>query len=354
MLNTSTLSSVYFTNNHNDILLNLVNQKHYDTVFILADENTTRLCLPLFEASILQNSHLISIKSGESEKNLRTLEYIWTNFINNKASRKSVLINCGGGVIGDMGGLAASLFKRGIDFINIPTTLLAQVDASVGGKLAIDFSGLKNEIGIFKSPNAVIINAQFLNTLPKREIISGFAEMLKHGLIYNKQLFNELLNLDIKTMHDYTLLQNYIKQSVTIKAHFVDTDPTEKNIRKALNFGHTIGHAIESLLLETQTPLLHGEAILIGFICETYLATHQCNFNRQEFTQITAQLKPYLPKITINTEWYNQIWELMQHDKKNENQKINFTLLSEPGKYLINCEANKQLVFESINYFNAI
>jgi len=250
----------------------------YSTLFVLVDENTKKWCWPkLKNLSSFKKATIIEIPSGEDQKNLETCKKIWK--LLETGDRYSLLINLGGGVITDIGGFTASTFKRGIKFINIPTTLLSQVDASVGGKVGINFEGLKNEIGLFSNPKAVFIDTYFLETLDERNIKSGFAEIIKHALICDYSYWNEI-------QRESTNIEKMIRRSIEIKSDIVHLDPDEKHDRKSLNFGHTIGHAIESISHKSESPLLHGEAIAIGMICETYISNKICSLNRNYMTEI--------------------------------------------------------------------
>ncbi|XHR97363.1 3-dehydroquinate synthase family protein [Mucilaginibacter sp. UC70_90] len=261
--------SVYFDNSL-DELVDFIKKGNYSKFFILADENTGAHCLPLLTSKLtdFNNYDLIEVSSGEESKNIDFCVGVWKMLIDFGADRKSLMINLGGGVITDMGGFAASTYKRGIDFVQVPTTLLSQVDASVGGKTGIDVDGIKNIIGTFTMPKAVFIAHEFLQSLPPRQILSGLAEMLKHGLIVDAAYWNKLKNSDLKNPS-----VELVHRSVQIKNEITIQDPHEKGIRKALNFGHTIGHAVETYsLLHDEDSLSHGEAVAIGMICESYLA----------------------------------------------------------------------------------
>jgi 3-dehydroquinate synthase len=345
------ISDVVFTNDSNtfnEIFSQFTDKK----TFILVDENTEKYCLPEIEKYLPSNFYLIKIKSGERKKNIESVKYIWRTLSRQGADRKSLLINLGGGVIGDMGGFAASTFKRGISFINIPTTLLAQVDASVGGKTGFDFMGLKNEIGCFNAPEKVIIYPQFLKTLDEENILSGFAEMIKHALIHDSNHYQKLKSFDIRSNNfDYDELLKLIKQSVNIKSYFVESDPYEKNIRKALNFGHTFGHAFESYFLATDKELLHGKAVAFGMIFDAFLSNKKCMFPIESLFDITEFITHLYGKLKFTKNDYEKLFALMQHDKKNEQQQVNFTLLSAIGEVKINQTADKSEIFEAFDYY---
>lgn len=323
-------------------------------IFLATEENVDRIWISKFNNFF--ESHGIKkvvIPAGESNKKLESAAIIWEFLSKNGGDRKSLLINIGGGMLTDLAGFAATTFKRGIDFLNVPTTLLSQVDASVGGKTGINFNGLKNEVGTFKEPVAVIINTDFLKTINQENFISGFAEMIKHGLIKSQEHLTELKEFNIKNI-DYDLLQEVISHSVNVKEYFVSNDPTEKNIRKALNFGHTAGHAFESLAMNQNRPILHGYAVAFGMILELFLSEKKCNFPEKEFTELTRWLLNIYGKFEIETNDFDQLYELMTHDKKNEAGRINFTLLPEIGKIEINRNCEKELIFEALDYYKRL
>ncbi len=291
----------------------------YSKVAILVDENTKRDCL--FKLPQIENALIIEIKSGEEYKNLSTCNFIWEQLTINNFDRNALLINLGGGVIGDIGGFCAATYKRGLEFIHIPTTLLAMVDASVGGKVGIDFKGFKNQIGIFNNPNAVLIYPKFLETLEESELKSGFAEVVKHALISDNSLWLKLKNTPFADL-DW---EDIIDTSVHIKNKIVLADPFEKGERKKLNFGHTFGHAIESYYLEKGTPISHGEAVFMGMILETEISDlSETNKNEIKNYILSDFALPYTPNKTY-------LHKFLLNDKKNQNEKINFTLLSGIG-----------------------
>jgi 3-dehydroquinate synthase len=267
-----------------------------------------------------------------------------------EADRKSLMINLGGGVITDMGGFVASTYKRGIDFVNIPTTLLSQVDASVGGKTGIDIDNVKNMVGTFTLPKAVFIEHEFLNTLSERESLSGFAEVIKHGLIADKAYYQTLKNSNFKQLDPAIVLR-----SVEIKNQVVTEDPKEQNLRKILNFGHTIGHAVESYALNhDQKPLTHGEAIAIGMICEAFLSQRYNHLEEAELKDITSYITSLYPKYTIAQDSFETLLKLMQSDKKNEHGQILFSLLDHIGHCEYNCRVTEKDILESLVYYNSI
>lgn len=323
----------------------------YDRIFVLTDENTQRLCQPLI-ANIpsLEKAQYITIKADDTYKTLEALADVWTFLSQNGASRKSMMINLGGGMVTDLGGFAASTFKRGIQYINIPTTLLGAVDAAVGGKTGINFNGLKNEVGVFNPAHAVIINSQFFKTLDQQNVLSGYAEMLKHGLISTEQEWKNLLTFDFDNI-DYDHLTQLVGESVLIKEHVVTEDPYEKGIRKALNLGHTVGHAFESLSFEENRPVMHGYAVAWGLVCELYLSQKQTGFPSDKLRQTIDFIRRNYGTFAFNCKQYDRLYELMTHDKKNEDDIINFTLLGNVGDIRINQKASKEEIFEALDFY---
>lgn len=323
-------------------------------VFLATEETVNNLWVKKFDFFLETNGiGKVVVPSGEENKKIGSVEKIWKFLSDNGGDRKSLLINIGGGMLTDLAGFAATTFKRGIDFLNIPTTLLSQVDASVGGKTGINFNGLKNEIGTFKEPVAVIINTGFLKTIDRENFISGFAEMIKHGLIYSPEHLSELEKFDLNNI-DYNLLQEIIGHSVAVKEYFVSNDPTEKNIRKALNFGHTVGHALESLAMQQNRPVLHGYAVAYGMIAELFLSAKICGFPHDDFEKLCNWLLKVYGKLEIDKNDFESVYELMTHDKKNESGRINFTLLSKPGQIEINQNCSRELVFEALEFYRGL
>lgn len=339
--------SIFFENSLQE-LDKFLTEKKYSKVFILVDSNTEIHCLPLLESALTNKDYdLIEITPGEENKNIDFCIGIWRMLLDFGADRNSILINLGGGVLTDMGGFAASTFKRGIDFVQVPTTLLSQVDASVGGKTGIDMDHVKNIIGTFTQPKAVFINTDFLATLDEREIRSGFAELIKHGMIYDASLFRQLK--DIKPSQ---ISPELIYRSIEIKNEVVKADPYEKGLRKILNFGHTIGHALESYsLIHDKVPLLHGEAIAIGFICEAYLSAKISGLKQEELSEIVNTLKATYPAYSIKLLSYPDLLEIMKNDKKNNAGQISFSLLSEIGKCGFDTFCSEADIFESLDYY---
>jgi 3-dehydroquinate synthase len=330
-------------------LVAAVGRCEYDKIFVLTDVHTQQLCLPVLIESI-GHVQTFAVGAEDLNKNIQTLVSVW-NFLSEKgASRHSLLINLGGGMITDLGGFAASTFKRGIDYINVPTTLLAMVDASVGGKTGINFNGLKNEIGVFNAANFVLIDTDFLRTLDHYNILSGYAEMLKHGLISDVSHWAELLNFDINDI-DYVLLKQLVGQSIQVKQRIVAQDPNERGIRKALNFGHTFGHAFESLALARQKPILHGYAVAYGMVCELYMSCLQSGFPKDKMRQTIHFIKENYGLFSFGCDDYDHLYQLMLHDKKNENDVINFTLLEDVGKIKINQQADRKTIEEVLDFY---
>lgn len=332
-------------------LVNAISECEHDRIFVLTDETTQQLCWPKIKNfKALKNSTPIIIKATDTHKNLDTLSQVWQALSNGGATRHSLMINLGGGMVTDLGGFAASTFKRGIDFINIPTTLLAMVDASVGGKTGINFGGLKNEIGVFSDSRFVIINTQFLDTLDHDNICSGYAEMLKHGLISDEHTWAELVTFDLDTP-DLSQLQRMVAESIKVKERIVESDPHEHGIRKALNLGHTMGHAFESFAMRRGTPILHGYAVAYGMIGELYMSARKTAFPTDRMHQTVRFIRENYGTINITCDDYPTLIELMHHDKKNTSGIINFTLLGNVGDIRINQTANEEEIKEALDFF---
>ncbi len=323
----------------------------HDRLFILTDEVTHRLCLPLLtECEYLNDAHVITIPSGDTHKTLDSASLVWQALQTHGATRHSLMINLGGGMVTDLGGFAASCFKRGIKFINIPTTLLAMVDASVGGKTGVNFGGLKNEIGVFNDSDYVILSTDFLRTLDSANLLSGYAEMLKHGLISNEKMWAELVNYDLHNP-DYALLSRMLADSVQVKERIVAEDPHEHGIRKALNVGHTAGHALESWSMRHDCPILHGYAVAFGIIVELYLSVTKTGFPTDKMRQTVQFIRSNYGTLGISCNDYNELLELMTHDKKNTAGIINFTLLHDIGGIELNQTASKEEITEALDFF---
>jgi len=323
-------------------------------IFILVDENTLEHCVPtlLLENKALHNAEIIEIDSGEENKTLDICYQLWKTLADYKADRSALLINLGGGVITDMGGFVASTYKRGIDFINIPTTLLSQIDASVGGKTGVDFEGLKNVVGVFNEPKGVFIHPNYLQTLDKREMLSGYAEALKHALIKDVAYWDKLGSGMLSDSNNW---EDLILTSINIKNNIVLNDPLEEGERKLLNFGHTIGHAVEAYsLTHDQNPIRHGEAVAIGIICESYISNHKNGLSAADLKLITDTIGSLYSTYQLDGSTYHELIELMKNDKKNEGSQINFTLLSKIGSANYNEEVDVELILESLNYYNEL
>jgi len=327
-------------------LSKIIKSGNYSKVAFLLDTNTLNHCFNKISNSIDFQYEKILIDDGEENKNLETSKKVWDRLIEYKFDRKSILINLGGGVICDLGGFVASTFMRGIDFINIPTTLLSQVDASVGGKLGIDYKNIKNVIGVFKEPNKVIIDTNYLITLPERELKSGYAEVIKHCLIRDKIMFDKIYNqewIDI----DWDFIINH---SIKIKSDIVKKDLKENGLRKILNFGHTIGHAIETTYLNKLDKFLHGEAIAIGMICEAYISNNFNKLRNDELEKITKYIRKVFKLSKV--EYYNEIIKNAYFDKKNLSDKIRTSALKGIGNCEYDIVINEDIIIQSLNYYN--
>lgn len=325
-------------------------------IFVLVDTNTHEYCLPQFLSNMESGDIIVEvmeIPEGEDHKTIDICTGVWEAMSEYYADRKSLLINLGGGVVTDLGGFVASTFMRGIDYINVPTSLLAMVDASVGGKTGVDLGALKNQIGVINEGSMVLIETSFLNTLPQNHMVSGYAEMLKHGLIQNQSYWDRLTNLDEM---DISALDQLIYDSVVIKNNIVSGDPSEKGLRKTLNFGHTLGHAIESYFLENadKTPLLHGEAIAIGMILEAYISSQLTGLTKTDLESITSGILHSFSKVTFNENDLKFIIDLLLYDKKNSHGIVKFVLLESIGKAKIDCEVSNDLIIEAFQYYQSV
>lgn len=342
---------VYFENKGYKELNALLTKKDYSSIFILVDENTFKDCYPSFIEILETNKRIevVEIESGEIHKNLDTCVGVWNALTELNADRNSLLITLGGGVITDLGGFVASTFKRGIDFVNIPTTLLSMVDASVGGKTGVDLGVLKNQIGLFANPEIVIIDENYLTTLHEREIRSGMAEIIKYGLTYDTKLLESINKLELSNI-------NYlIHRSIEIKNEIVLKDPKENGLRKVLNYGHTLGHAIESYFLESKDKknLSHGEAIAIGMVCEAYLSHKVLNLSSEKMIIVKNLIASLYKKVSIEQEDYDRIFDLLKHDKKNKNGQLNFVLLNDFEDFKLDCNVSNKLLEESIEFYTS-
>lgn len=343
-------NDIVFTKEINKALRTVLLEYKGQRMFILLDENTKKYCYPLIKEAFDIEPSIIFIPSGESYKTIETVSYIWNKLSDFRADRDSVLINLGGGVITDIGGFSAATFKRGIRFINVPTTLLSIVDASIGGKNGVNFGGYKNQIGTFSLPSKLIIFTGFLHTLPLREFTSGYAEMVKHALLSSEKSW-QILRVINPESPNYDALDKIIFESIKIKQGIVEQDPNETGIREALNFGHTIGHAMESFFNNKGKIILHGEAVAIGMIAELFLSNKKLMFDFEKLFEITEYLATYFQSFEIDYAGYKDIYEIMKHDKKNKAGKIRFTLLEKIGKFKINQVCDKEEIFQAINFY---
>ncbi len=322
-------------------------QNEFSKILVLVDQNTKKSCYASLKA-LLPTHKLVVIKSGENHKNLETCTTIWQAMTDYQMDRHSLLLNLGGGVIGDMGGFCAATYKRGIRFIQLPTTLLSQVDASVGGKLGIDFQGFKNHIGVFQLPDAVLIDPQFLKTLPAAELRSGFAEIIKHCLIQDATQWENIRKKDLEEQN----LEELIAHSVAIKQQVVAEDPTEKGLRKILNFGHTLGHAIETHFLDNPSKkLLHGEAVAAGMIAEAYLSFKLKMIDESTLLQIEEYIFAVYGKCQLTAEDLPAVLALTLQDKKNKGGQVRFSLLNAAGSCTYDVICNTRLMKEALLYY---
>lgn len=345
---TTTGHSIHFNDNCYTYLQDILLRENYSTLFVITDANTSQYCLPEFLSQVVTELpiEIIEIEPGESNKNITTCIEVWHALTELGADRKSLIINLGGGVVTDLGGFVASTFKRGIDFINVPTSLLSMVDASIGGKTGVDLGVLKNQIGVINNPIAVLIQTKFLDTLPATEMRSGLAEMLKHGLIADTDYWQKFLNLKTLTTDD---LGELIYHSVEIKKEVVEQDPTEKGLRKILNFGHTIGHAIESYFLDNpeKKTLLHGEAIAVGMILEAYFSLDKKFISIEEYQEIKNTIASIYDHVVFTEDDITNIMKLLVHDKKNVSGKVQFVLLDGIGKAIIDQIVENSLIISA-------
>ena len=334
-------------------LNDFLTEKTFSKIFILVDENTHEYCLPVLLGNLETDIsfEILEVEPGEEMKNIQTVNQLWEILTEMKADRKALIINLGGGVITDMGGFIASTYKRGIQFINIPTTLLSMCDASIGGKTGIDLMHYKNMVGTFSFPEKIFVYPQFLETLPYKELRSGFAEMLKHGLIADKSHWENLIQMQ---KIDTEGVVPHIQTSMSIKQEVVEKDFHEKNVRKTLNFGHTIGHAIESLCLEKENPILHGEAVALGMICETHLSNLEGLINKEDSETIIENIQKYYPFIDLSDFKEEDIFNLLLNDKKNVESKINFSLLSGIGSCVFDYECTTENIQKSLEFYKRL
>jgi 3-dehydroquinate synthase len=341
------LEKIVYSSQIEKDLVRYLSTRKYSKLGVIADSHTVQTCYPLIQSSLPEHA-VFAFDAGEIHKNLETCSQIWQWMTEQAFDRKALIINIGGGVTGDMGGFCASTYKRGIRFINIPTTLLSQVDASVGGKLGIDFMGYKNHIGVFTQPEAVIISDVFLKTLPEAELRSGYAEIIKHGLIANANYFESLKTENWASQN----WKDIIEVSVGIKESVVSRDPKEEGLRKILNFGHTIGHAVESHYLDTSNHLLHGEAIAVGMLAEAFLSQKYLRLGHEELQKIESKILGVFGKVSIPEDDFEAIISLCFQDKKNEGSILNFSLLTKIGHCEYNIAVGKEEILQSLRYYN--
>lgn len=343
--------NIIFTNEVNQALEQVLESMDFNKLFVLTDVNTAHFVLPKFGTSLSKyGATNISIKAGDVSKNVESLTQVWKQLGEGGGTRRSLLVNLGGGMVTDLGGFAASTFKRGIKFINIPTTLLSSVDAAVGGKTGINFNGLKNEVGVFNEADAVIISTMPLYTLPMEEVKSGFAEMLKHGLLSGREVFERLLAYDFSKYNADELLV-LLEESVNVKREIVRQDPHEKGLRRALNLGHTVGHAFESMAMKRQNPIPHGYAVAWGMIVELVLSHMQLGFDSDMLHRYADFVYSNYGAFHITCDDYPELISLMRHDKKSNSGEMNFSLLSGVGEIKINCEATEDDVKAALDIY---
>lgn len=342
---------IIFSNDVSAAIGGALGGMEYNKLFVLTDENTHHYVLDrLRDNRQIAEAWEIVIKAGDMHKNIDSVADVWKSLGENGATRKSVVINLGGGVVTDLGGFAASTFKRGIRFLNVPTTLLSAVDAAVGGKTGVNFGGLKNEIGVFNEADAVIISTKFFNTLPLEEVKSGYAEMLKHGLLKGAETYDKLLKYDFEH-GDADHLLALLKESVEVKAEIVRQDPHEQGIRRALNLGHTAGHAFESLAMRRKSPIPHGYAVAWGIVVEMVLSNMVYGLSSRRIQELARFIYENYGIFHIGCDDYDDIIELMSHDKKSEHGEMNFSLLAEIGDVRVNCEVSVEDVKNALDIY---
>ncbi len=336
-----------------EVFLEIITASESSKTFVIADENTVKYCLPYFlkKIKLKSTAEIITISTGEENKNIHTCLKVWEKLSEKGADRNSLIINLGGGVVTDLGGFVASTFKRGLSFINIPTSLLAMVDASVGGKNGVDLGHIKNQIGVINLPEMVILDTEFLKTLPPEQLTSGLAEMLKHGIIYSKEYWERIKNVAINNKITFEIL---IWDSIEIKKEIVAKDPLEKNLRKTLNYGHTLGHAIESYYLQNseKETLLHGEAVAAGIILATYISKELFSFPETTLQDVSKSIFKYFPKQDFSKNDIEAIINLLVFDKKNRNGQVYFVLLQDIGQHEIDCVVDNDLINRAFEYYN--
>ena len=335
-----------------DKLQDVIHEYSKHGIFILVDENTNKLCLPDLKRKCrgLENALVIEVPASESNKTIASIEKIWLQLVDGGAVRNSLMICLGGGVITDIGGFAASTYKRGMNFIHIPTTLLAMVDAALGGKTGVNLNSIKNQVGVFAPPEAVFIFTEFLSTLPARQILSGYAEMLKHAMIDGDALFDRLVSLNSP---EQVRNEKDILESAAVKMKIITEDLDEKGIRKVLNLGHTIGHAIEAYSQKNDPdPLLHGEAIAIGLVCEAFISMHMFGMPESDLKRIVNQVMLFYPHYRLKSKSSEELLSYMTHDKKNAHvSKLNFSLVRNIGQPVYDQYPGEKLILESLHFY---
>ncbi len=350
-------NDITHTEDLNFEIRNFLKKNSSKQVFVITDKNCIEFCYPVIQSALPENTPVFIMNPGEKYKTIETVTKIRDFLIKEEADRNSLIINLGGGIVTDLGGFTASTFKRGVAFINIPTTLTAQVDASVGGKTGINFSGIKNQIGTFAFPEKVFISPDFLKTLNKEELLSGFGEMIKHALIFDKAHYDEIIHFIRNDFPEknYKNFSSLIRKSVNIKLHFVKNDVSETGLRKTLNFGHTFGHAIESYFFEKgHISINHGTAVVFGIICELWLSVKYLNFDKDLFYKISSDIFNIYKKITVPEKDFLIISNLMKHDKKNTNKNIQTVLLKDVGFPEYQNIITKKDIFEGLHKLNSL
>lgn len=351
MINVEKILNNTFIYDDIDELSSWIASQHYSKVAILGDSNTIEKCLPILDVghNFCPNAEIIEVDPGEQSKSMAICEQIWRSMMDLKMDRTSLLINLGGGVITDLGGFIAGTFKRGIDYVNIPTSLMAMVDASIGNKTGINFLGVKNQLGMYLAPKKILIHHQFLKTLGHKDWVSGYAEIIKHALIFDTEYFDQIelaIQLKIEEMNPII-----IQRSIEIKQHFVKTDPMEQKERKKLNFGHTFGHALETRMIERGTEITHGAAVAAGIICESFLSSKNNNLSKEDLSRIVRCISTLFTPLEIDQGDFEALFEIMLHDKKNTKNNINCTLLTKIGSSNVNCIIRKEDIFEALAYY---
>ena len=343
--------NIIFTNAVSDALTRILQAKKFNKLFVITDSNTRCKVLPrLADNQYVADAVVVEFPAGDVNKNIDSLTSVWQQIGEAGGTRHSLAVNLGGGVVTDLGGFAAATFKRGIPFINIPTTLLSAVDAAIGGKTGINFNGLKNEVGAFCEASDVIISTAFLDTLPECEVKSGYAEMLKHGLLKSRDCFMSLVSFDVANGSKDRLL-DLLKESVEVKAQIVEQDPHEKGLRRALNLGHTAGHAFESLAMDRKSPIPHGYAVAWGLVVELTLSNMLCGFPSARVQEYASFVLENYGSFHITCNDYDNLLQLMGHDKKSEHGEMNFSLLADVGDVKINCEATADDVKAALDIY---